>query len=64
MCNRVAMRMACAECGYPLSEAAEDTSFSIEHMPWAPTAECRGEKYCTIWCEKICQVKNERDEVD
>lgn len=61
MCNRIQMRMACYECVYPYSEAMEDTDYLIEHMPWAPTAECRGEKYCDIWCEKICQVLNERD---
>ena len=63
MCNRIEMRMACAECGYPFSEAAEDTDYRIEHMPWAPTAECRGDSYCNVWCEKVCQIKNERNEV-
>lgn len=31
MCNRVAMGMACDECGYPYSEALIDTDFSIPH---------------------------------
>jgi len=32
ICNRIEMRMACYDCGYPASEAAEDTDFTIPHI--------------------------------
>lgn len=38
-CNRIDMRMACVECGYPYSEAMVDTDFSIPHIKYDEFSE-------------------------